>query len=194
MEVPQHQKDMDNERLKAEADNLMVRCGFGDILAGYSAWFVGGSYNYDLMCWRDLDVYVLDQEHDLRGCFETGYKLTEALAAKKSFFTNNIDDVPNGLYWGIRTGDVRVDAWKIDLWFLGLADYDRHAQYCEKMRENLTLNQRNVILLIKRAYWRRPEYRDTVTSDTIYRAVMDYKVKTLAGFEKLLISNHLHDR
>jgi hypothetical protein len=34
--------------------------------------------------------------------------------------------------------------------------------------------------------WRRPEYRDAVTSDLIYRAVLDQGVKGVVGFERFL--------
>src|SRR5262249_44542390 len=78
---------MDNTELKTEADQLMLKCELGELLAAYPSWFVGGSYSYDLMCWRDLDVYVLDPAHDLKRCFEIGYELTARLAAKKSRFT-----------------------------------------------------------------------------------------------------------
>ena len=51
---------MNNDELKSEADSLILRCMLPELLAGYPDWFIGGSYSYDLMCWRDLDVYILD--------------------------------------------------------------------------------------------------------------------------------------
>lgn len=95
---------MENAELKAEADLLILACRLPELLAVYPSWFIGGSYSYDLMCWRDLDVYVLDPMHDLKQCFEVGYELTLRLTAKKSFFTNNVAGEPSGLYWGIRLG------------------------------------------------------------------------------------------
>lgn len=109
---------MDNEELKAEADRLTQECRLPELLAAYPRWFVGGSYSYDLMCWRDLDVYALDPQHDLKRCFEVASELTRRLAAKKSRFTNNVGGEPNGLYWGISLGDARRGAWKLDVWFL----------------------------------------------------------------------------
>lgn len=106
---------MDGKELKAEAESLIQGCRLPELLAAYPLWFVGGSYSYDLMCWRDLDVYALDPQHDLKKCFEIGYELTRRLAAKKSRFTNNVGGEPNGLYWGIKLGDVRQGAWKLDV-------------------------------------------------------------------------------
>ena len=121
------------------------------LLAGYAEWFVGGSYSYDLMCWRDLDVYVLDPQHDLKQCFEIGYELTRRLSAVKARFTNNLGSEPNGLYWGIKLGDERRGAWKLDVWFLDPQGYEHHADYCEVLRQRLTAEHRSAILEIKEA-------------------------------------------
>ena len=174
---------MNNEPLKAEADLLVEKCGLTELLADYSGWFIGGSYNYDLMCWRDLDVYVLDPQHDLRRCFEVAYEVTLRLSAKKSRFTNNVGADPNGLYWGIKLGDERQGAWKLDLWFLDLDSYQQHSKYCDDLRARLTPETRAAILELKEAYWRRREYRDTITSDQIYHAVLDHNVRTVRDFE-----------
>jgi len=94
---------MNNIELKTEADVLIERCDLSALLASYARWFVGGSYSYDLMCWRDLDIYILDPQHDLKQCFEVGYEMSRRLDAKKARFTNNVSsppprDEPKGLY------------------------------------------------------------------------------------------------
>ena len=179
---------MDNDELKAEADRLIHESGLAELLNPYERWFIGGSYSYDLMCWRDLDVYVLDPKHDLKQCFDVGYELTKQLGALKSRFTNNLGSTPNGLYWGIKLGDERRGAWKLDVWFMDLSSYEQHALYCSQMRERLTAADRSAILEIKEAYWQRPEYRDSITSDLIYRAVFDNGVRSVADFERFLAS------
>ena len=180
---------MDNDRLRAEADLLVQNCGLPELLEPYPEWFIGGSYNYGLMCWRDLDVYVLDPQHDLKRCFDIGYEITLRLRAKKSRFTNNLGDHPNGLYWGIKLGDERKGAWKIDLWFLDQPGFDEHLQYCADLSARLTPETRSAIMAIKEAYWQRRAYRDTVTSDIIYRAVLDQGVRTIAEFENFIAND-----
>lgn len=182
---------MNNEQLKIEADLLIQKCRLPELLDAYPKWFVGGSYNYGLMCWRDLDVYVLDPQHDLKKCFDIGYEVTQRLSGKKSRFTDNVGSWPNGLYWGIKLGDERQGAWKIDLWFLDEQGYDHHLRYCADLGKLLTTETRSVILEIKEAYWRRPEYRDTITSDLIYRAVLDEDVRTVREFEAFVAMNQL---
>jgi hypothetical protein len=177
---------MNNHQLKQEADRLMAECHLADLLASYPDWFVGGSYNYDLMVWRDLDIYVLDLTHDLKVCFEVGLMLTERLPAWKSRFTNNLGREPNGYYWGLKTGDERAGAWKLDVWFLDRAGFDAHRYYAAAMTERLTAETRAAIAAIKDSYWRRAEYRDTVTSEQIYRAVLDSGVRGVDEFEHWL--------
>jgi hypothetical protein len=177
---------VDNNQLKAEADRLIDDCRLPELLADYPRWFVGGSYNYELMCWRDLDVYVLHPTPDLKKCFEIAYEVTQRLSAKKSRFTNNIGADPNGLYWGIKLGDERQGAWKLDLWFLTAESYEEHLKYCEDLRVRLTPETRAAILKIKEAYWQRREFRNTITSDMIYRAVLDHDVRTVQGFESFV--------
>lgn len=168
--------------LHREADALVDRVHLRELLRGYTEWFIGGSYSYDLMAWRDLDIYVLDPEHDLKRCFEIGYELTARLNARKSRFTNNTGGEPNGHYWGIKLGDDRAGAWKLDLWFLDAAGYSQHRQYSDTLRARLTEESRAAIVSIKEANWRRREYRDTITADETYRAVLDHGIRTAAEF------------
>jgi hypothetical protein len=179
---------MNNEELKHHADSLMAACGLADLLAFYPRWFVGGSYGYDLMVWRDLDFYVLDLKHDLRACFDVALALSERLPAWKARFTNNMGREPNGYYWGLKTGDERDGAWKLDLWFLDEDGFDAHRRYAAMMNERLTAETRKTIREIKEFSWRRAEYRDTVTSDHIYRAVLDSGVREVNEFEEWLAS------
>jgi hypothetical protein len=176
----------DNSRLKTEADLVVLTCRLQQLLADYPSWFIGGSYSYDLMCWRDLDIYILDPEHDLKKCFDVGYEVTRRLVANKSRFTNNLGSEPDGFYWGIKLGDVLQGAWKLDMWFVDQLGYDQHAEYTTRMNERLTAETRSQILRIKDAYWQRPEFRDTITSDLIYRAVLDNGVTDVDGFDQFV--------
>ena len=177
---------MDNKQLKQEADDLMSACGLPDLLATYPQWFVGGSYSYDLMVWHDLDVYVLDLTHNLKLCFEIALTLTQRLPAWKSRFTNNLGQDPNGYYWGLKTGNERAGAWKLDLWFLDQAGFDAHRDYTTAMNERLTTETRSAICAIKESYWQKAEYRNTVTSDYIYRAVLENNVRGVDEFKQWL--------
>ena len=178
-----------NATLQQEADTLLERVQMRQLLAAYESWFVGGSHSYDLMCWRDLDLYVLDPTYNLESCFTVAKEVTQRLAARKSRFTNNLgqfEDGPSGLYWGIRLGDSPFGDWKLDIWFLAKNEYENHIDYAKQMRRRLNDESREAILSIKKSYWQRSEFRKSVTSDLIYRAVLDEGVRTPNEFESFV--------
>jgi hypothetical protein len=144
--------------------------------------FVGGSYYYDLMGWRDLDIYIKAPTITVAEFFRLGAEITTKFSANKSYFTDSRRQSPDGLYWGIRLGDIRAGAWKLDIWALVDADYQRHVEYAQGMVRLLTPETRNLILQIKQAYWHTAAYRDQVTSHRIYDAVLNQEVKSLEEF------------
>ena len=81
---------------------------------------------------------------------------------------------PPALYWGIRLGDIRKGAWKIDLWALEPPDCREALENCERIAARLTAESRRVILALKAQLWQHPSYRDTITSKTIYDAVLGH--------------------
>ena len=102
------------------------------------------------------------------------------------FFTNHRDhectDYPRGLYWGIRLGDIRKGAWKIDLWALDSEQCRQKVKECEDLRTQLDPRNRLTILSLKSRLWSDSRYRDTITSQDVYEAVLQHKVETLDGF------------
>ena len=71
--------------IREETDHFLYHQGLYVILEAYSQPFIGGSYAYDLMTWRDLDIYFKG-DFDLQAFFNLGYKITAALKAYKSRF------------------------------------------------------------------------------------------------------------
>ena len=176
-------------QIKAEADDILFRRGLLEIVRQYGAGFVGGSYSYDLMCWRDLDIYLLAPNITVASFFELGGRVSERFAAQKSFFTNNRGGSPNGLYWGVRLGDPRAGAWKFDIWGLDAADFQKHVDYAQDLRSRLTPEARETILAIKSQLWQSAEYRDNITSCQLYKAVLEHGVKTSDEFRRHIKSH-----
>jgi hypothetical protein len=102
------------------------------------------------------------------------------------FFTNNRDygegSYPRGLYWGIRLGDIKRGAWKIDLWAFDSDECRNKIRDCAALNNRLNEGNRLVILKLKSHLWPMPQYRDTITSQDTYEAVLDFGVDTLDGF------------
>jgi hypothetical protein len=54
------------------------------------------------------------------------------------------------------------------------------------LSKRLTPENRLSILASKEAYWQPIEYRDTIASDLIYRAVLDESVSSVGDFERFV--------
>lgn len=179
--------------IKQEADLLLYDQGLYGILEDYGRPFIGGSYAYDLMTWHDLDIYF-NGDFDPEAFFDLGYQITATFKAYKSFFTDNRGRSPDGLYWGIRLGDLQAGAWKIDIWHLSEEDYQSQCHYCDMMKNSLTEETRKAIIEIKSYFCMKPGYRDSITSGDIYRAVLEQGIRNLEQFleyQQIDVSNHL---
>jgi hypothetical protein len=181
--------------LRAEADGLLTGTGLKDLLSRSGVFHIGGSYALRLMTWRDLDIYLEAPGITVAQFFALGTRIAELLEPWKMFFTNNRGRLeakyPPALYWGIRLGDVRRGAWKIDLWALDPSACREALANCDRIARRLTPESRQVILALKSQLWHHPNYRDTFTSQTIYDAVLDAGVTDLDAFWAFVRS---HDR
>ncbi|SRR6266404_185717 len=175
-----------DRKLRAEADALLDERGLRKLLEEYAPIYITGSYTLRLMVWRDLDIVMDAPGITIPEFFDLGKRITLLLAPWKMFFTNNRDHdggrYPRGLYWGIRLGDVRRGAWKIDLWAFDRNESRDQVRGCEALNNRLNDENRPIILNLKSQLWDQPQYRDTITSQDIYEAVLDYGVQTLDGF------------
>jgi hypothetical protein len=96
------------------------------------------------------------------------------------------EGLPRGLYWGIYLGDERAGAWKIDIWATDAEGFEAVRAYGERIKERLTEPTRPLILQIKSACWRHPQYRRQFASADIYEAVLDHGVVDIDGFWEFL--------
>jgi hypothetical protein len=178
--------------LRAEADQLLTGTGLKKMLSLFRTVHIGGSYALQLMTWRDLDVYLEAPGLAVSEFFNLGNQIAGLLNPWKMFFTNNRQKLdatyPPALYWGIRLGDIRKGAWKIDLWAMETADCCRALENSNKLAARLTPQSRQTILSLKSQLCHHPDYRDTITSQMIYDAVLDRGVSTLDAFWALMRS------
>jgi len=88
------------------------------------------------------------------------------------------------MYWGIRLGDIQAGAWKIEIWHLAEQDYQDQLRYCDMMKNSLTEETRRAIIEIKSHFCMKPGYRNTITSDYIYKAVLQHGVRNVEQFRQ----------
>jgi hypothetical protein len=179
-----------DKAIRSEADSLLYESGLRKLLEEYAPIYITGSYTLRLMVWRDLDIVMDAPAMTIPEFFDLGTRITLLLSPWKMFFTNNRDNdggrYARGLYWGIRLGDVRRGAWKIDLWAFDSDESREKVSGCEALNHRLNDENRLIILNLKSQLWDKPQYRDTMTSQDIYDAALDYGVQTLDEFFEYL--------
>jgi hypothetical protein len=168
--------------LRAEADVLLTT--LRPILEPHAPAHAVGSYALELMVWRDLDIQMDAPAISVDTFFDIGRQITTALVPWKCRFSNHRDHAgdPGGLYWGIKLGDIRKGAWKIDLWAFDHEQSQSRLRETNQLKSRLTSETRLTILRLKSQLWRDPRYRDQITSQHIYDAVLDHDALCLADF------------
>ena len=174
-----------DRQLRAEADQLLNN-RLLKILGRFGQVHITGSYALKLMTWRDLDIYVENENISVEDFFELGKQLASNLTPRKMSFKNTRtfiqENEPIGLYWGLRVGDLQETIWKIDIWAFDCATCLEKIDVCNKIGDLLTPESRNYILSLKDQLHTHPDYRDTITSMDIYDSVLFKNVHDLNGF------------
>jgi len=178
-----------DEEIRAEADRLLAS-GLSEILTGYGQFNIVGSYALRLMVWRDLDIHIVRAELDRKSFFELGAKIADLLRPHRMHYRDqtiiSTEGLPTGLYWGVYLGDEREGAWKIDIWLTHSEGFRAAGEQCERISQRLTDANRQVILEIKSACWKHPQYRKGFSSIDIYDAVIDHGINNVEEFWSFL--------
>jgi hypothetical protein len=174
------------EALRHEATTILHEGGLLAALARYGEPRPSGSYDLDLMVWRDLDVYVVTPDLPLSRFFSLGGEIAELLRPHRMRFRDErIAGTPGlprlGLYWGVYFGQ-----WKLDVWAVAPEEFERLDRYLESVRSRLNTDSRKTILRLKEAFFSHAEYRQSFSAKDIYDAVLDRGVTDEAGLIRSL--------
>ena len=178
-----------DEELRAEADRLLAS-GLRVILNDYGLVHLVGSYALRLMVWRDLDIHIVQPALDKEKFFELGGRIAALLNPPRMQYRDetigSTEGLPRGMYWGVYLGDERAGAWKIDIWLTGSEGFEAVRAHGKRIQGRLSETTRPLILQIKSACWRHPQYRREFASGDIYEAVLDHGVADIEGFWNFL--------
>jgi hypothetical protein len=181
-----------NDMISKEAELLLYQYGLAEILKKYGQIYITGSYSTHTMTWRDLDIYI-DMRLRESEFFNLGREIAVTLKPHRMSYRNNllenVSNLPRGLYWGIYTNIIETGEWKIDIWAMDSEQFYLYKQESEELKANIDFERRNLILLIKGIVCKNPDYRKTLHSIDIYKAVIEGGVKSIGEFEKWLVDN-----
>ena len=179
-----------SKSLRAEAKAILDEGGLNTLLQTHGRVVIHGSYQLDLMVWRDLDIYLCSGAFQLREFFGLGARVAELLSAHRMHFRNELaaptNGLPRGLYWGIHLRDQPYGPWKIDIWAVDDDELARLTEYQQNVARRLTPDSRRTILDIKFVLHSHREYRRGFGAKQIYDAVLGSGVRDVREFAAYL--------
>jgi hypothetical protein len=182
--------------IRKEADQMLYEKGLFALLRNYGTPHITGSYDLELMTWRDLDIYLESNTISEAEFFDLGKKLVILFDPVKMSYRNERKaatvGLPSGLYWGIYLGDERRGAWKMDIWTMDTEELGRRIKFCADIKSRLTAETRKAIIEIKSQCWKNPAYRRSFSSTDIYTAVLDHRITGMQEFENYLRNPEFH--
>lgn len=166
--------------IKQEATIFLQSNKILEILSDYGKAEVVGSYMFDIMTWKDIDIVVTNNILDKSKIYSCGQKLLDQLNPKGMDFENRILDhkpyLPLGFYWGV----VSETGWKMDIWFINEEESTKQKNFREDLFKNLNEESRKLIVELKSL----PEYRKKFNSMDVYTKVLKDGVATKEEFLK----------
>ncbi len=178
-----------SNKFKSLADELLAFSKLPQILEKYGHVRFVGSYATGLMMHGDIDIHILrDKEFSKQ---ETLDIFNEIVASTKfnSYYIGDWNDsnvhpeFPYGYYIGLKTriGDIK---WKIDIWFLSIAEQDRFDRGNMDVTKIASSNEQREAILAFKKY--RQENGVKISGQEIYEMVINKDVVGLDEFKKLL--------
>ncbi|MEA3012371.1 MAG: hypothetical protein QOD42_916 [Sphingomonadales bacterium] len=180
--------------LRAEALDLLAATGIVErVRARFGETEIVGSAAFDLMTWRDMDIYtrLADRREPaflgLLPALEAGIAAAGHALVRATYndeYRRPDSPYGAGLYLGLRILTAAGQVWKVDLWGWDAAGYAAKLAEHHALAAALAGADRGLLLDIKAAASAAPGYRRSVTSMDVYRYVLAGGA-SLAGFRRL---------
>ena len=163
--------------LRAAAAKLLEDTGLIDLLARHGTVTLTGSFVYDLMTWRDVDVCLATDPVEPAVAFEVGREIAALPGVHTMLFRNEhvleTPGIPHGMIWCATVRDPDGADWKVDLLIADPEEVARVVAPGERLVAELTEETRAAILEIKTAAG------EEASGMRVYDAVLRHGVRTV---------------
>ncbi len=161
-----------------------------NILESYGEVILTGSYELDLMVWRDLDIYMDVKNINQMDIYELSTKIFHAyrplwFETKDTF--NEESGCPKGYFIGFESKIFNEQMWNVDIWFTDRNYINKHQLYMREIKKHLDDNVRKIILNLKKELIKLPVYGHQILSVDIYQAVLYHGIKDMKSFKKWVL-------
>ena len=178
---------MQASNLKGEATKLLENLTLLDVLSRHGIIQLTGSYQYDLMTKRDIDICVGIEDPSLDVAFTMGREISLLPWVGSMYFRNEhvlqTPGNPLAMFWCVDVHPPGTEKWKVDILVATPGEVDRVVTAGASVLLGLDEEKRERILAIKGRLSTAKDYGKTIKSTDIYEAVMTGGVKDLAGWK-----------
>jgi hypothetical protein len=143
-----------------------------------------GSFSLDLMTWNDIDMQIILKEGidpipEFCRFAEMLGNDPDLIEFQLINFTGKYKPkMPRGVYMGIKIDSLdHGGMWKLDLWSLAKADFNKNRELIEKLAKELTPEDRSLILNLKHELMKKSGRVPQMGSHFLYQAVLVEKLK-----------------
>jgi hypothetical protein len=173
--------------LGSEATRLLEATGLLTLLSRYGEVHVTGSYYYDLMTWRDIDLCLAVKRVQTQTVFDLGREIADLPSVGSMYYRNEFvmetPSNPRAVFWCVDFYQPADTKWKVDVL---ISTHDEVAQVLspgEALKKRLSPQEREDILRIKSVLCQRPGYREEFGSTSIYQAVLEHGISTVEDWD-----------
>ena len=176
--------------LKTEANALLHRLCIFKILSRYGHAEATGSYLYNMMTWRDIDLCLTVPKLSVKKAFSIGTHLADLPGIATMYFRNELvlktKGNPQCVFWCLEFVTEKLETWKIDILISTSKVIKEVLRPGQELLSKLTDDNRRTIIELKAILCEDLEYRRSFRSTDIYEAVVNGNVNNIEQWEKWL--------
>lgn len=174
-----------NEILKQEASRLYDPL-LKSILSPYGKIIISGSYELDIMAWRDLDIFLDVENVEQSDIYAISNQIFQSykpvwFETKDTFLDES--GCPKGYFIGFESKIIDNNLWNVDIWFTNAEHIEKQLMYISHLKKKITPKNRKLILLLKKLLIKQGYYGNQIFSVDVYQSVLENQVSTLEEFK-----------
>lgn len=178
-----------NREKKRVSDRILYEFGLYDELKKIGVPHIIGSYRMDMMVSNDLDIDVENDEMSLEKLYELTSFVLKTFHPIWYEAKQELDAEGYTVWFHGFEFQIEDELFNIDVWFFNRDTIVKAEEYCYKIANQSTAEQKAIIISFKRELINRGLYRfDKYTSMHVYEAVLE---KHITDIEELLNFYHL---
>ena len=173
---------MSNTR-KKQADCILYEFGLLEKLKDYGIPHIIGSYRMDMMAWNDLDIDIENENVTVESLYDLSQYIIKTFRPVWYEAKETQNEYGNKVWFHGFETTITGELWNIDLWFLDKETIEKVEEYCDDIKEKVTIEQKEVIIAIKKELISRNLYTyEKYKSTDVYEAVLEHGVKDAKEF------------